>query len=236
MKEAWDNMTNEQLCLEYQATRSDDLFEYFLARNKDLMYSFFGKYIRTFPEQEDDIEQRARLAMWETMCKLDPERGSFSTAFYVYAKKHINHHHEEQYIVRLPRWVFSGGNLERIRNQSSFVTSIRSVDEVIYPSDKVGEEITLLDTLVSPDPTPEEVSFKQAEFDKLMKYVKRLKPREEQVIKKYFGLDGTGRQKTLQEVGDEYNVTRERIRQVLERAIRKLKYYYLKDGGFNNDE
>ena len=47
-------------------------------------------------------------------------------------------------------------------------------------------------------------------------------PREQQVIKLRHGLDD-GRPRTLEEVGREFNVTRERIRQIEAKALRKLR-------------
>ena len=53
--------------------------------------------------------------------------------------------------------------------------------------------------------------------------LKSLTPREEKVIRLRFGLDD-GRPRTLEEVGKEFNVTRERIRQIEAKALRKLKH------------
>ena len=50
-----------------------------------------------------------------------------------------------------------------------------------------------------------------------------LTPREKRVIRLRFGLDG-GRSRTLEEVGSEFGVTRERIRQIEAKAIRKLRH------------
>ena len=52
--------------------------------------------------------------------------------------------------------------------------------------------------------------------------LKSLTPREEKVIRLRFGLDD-GRPRTLEEVGKEFNVTRERIRQIEAKALRKLR-------------
>ncbi len=51
-----------------------------------------------------------------------------------------------------------------------------------------------------------------------------LSPREEKVIKLRFGLSGTGEERTLEEVGQKFNVTRERIRQIEAKALRKLRH------------
>ena len=53
--------------------------------------------------------------------------------------------------------------------------------------------------------------------------LKTLTPREEKVIKMRFGLED-GRARTLEEVGKEFNVTRERIRQIEAKALRKLRH------------
>jgi len=50
-----------------------------------------------------------------------------------------------------------------------------------------------------------------------------LKPREQQIIRARYGLDGTGEEKTLEEVGRTFGVTRERIRQIESKAISKLQ-------------
>lgn len=50
-----------------------------------------------------------------------------------------------------------------------------------------------------------------------------LTPREQRVLQLRFGLDG-GRSHTLEEVGREFGVTRERIRQIEAKALRKLRH------------
>ena len=57
----------------------------------------------------------------------------------------------------------------------------------------------------------------------LMSVLKSLTPREELVITLRFGLDD-GRPRTLEELGKEFNVTRERIRQIEAKALRKLRH------------
>ena len=54
-------------------------------------------------------------------------------------------------------------------------------------------------------------------------YFKTLTPREEKVLRLRFGLED-GRPRTLEEVGKEFNVTRERIRQIEAKALRKLRH------------
>ena len=59
--------------------------------------------------------------------------------------------------------------------------------------------------------------------EQLVSVLSTLTPREEKVLKLRFGLED-GRTRTLEEVGKEFNVTRERIRQIEAKALRKLRH------------
>lgn len=59
--------------------------------------------------------------------------------------------------------------------------------------------------------------------EQLLQVLDTLTPRENEVIRKRYGLDDS-RPKTLEEVGKEFNVTRERIRQIEAKALRKLRH------------
>ncbi|MBQ9008807.1 MAG: sigma-70 family RNA polymerase sigma factor, partial [Clostridia bacterium] len=59
--------------------------------------------------------------------------------------------------------------------------------------------------------------------EQLMEVLDTLTPREKKVLTLRFGLED-GRQRTLEEVGQEFNVTRERIRQIEAKALRKLRH------------
>ena len=59
--------------------------------------------------------------------------------------------------------------------------------------------------------------------EQLMDVLSTLTPREEKVLKLRFGIED-GRSRTLEEVGKEFNVTRERIRQIEAKALRKLRH------------
>ncbi len=59
--------------------------------------------------------------------------------------------------------------------------------------------------------------------EQLIEVLKTLTPREEKVLRLRFGIED-GRTRTLEEVGKEFNVTRERIRQIEAKALRKLRH------------
>lgn len=71
--------------------------------------------------------------------------------------------------------------------------------------------------------SPMEVASQRLLHEQLMSVIDTLTPREQQVIRERYGLID-GKSKTLEEVGREFSVTRERIRQIEAKALRKLKH------------
>ena len=72
-------------------------------------------------------------------------------------------------------------------------------------------------------PEPAEAASFMLLKEQLVEVLKTLTPREEKVLKLRFGVED-GRTRTLEEVGKEFNVTRERIRQIEAKALRKLRH------------
>ncbi|HHV29727.1 RNA polymerase sigma factor RpoD [Acetivibrio mesophilus] len=72
-------------------------------------------------------------------------------------------------------------------------------------------------------PAPSEAAAFTLLKEQLIDVLDTLTPREEKVLRLRFGLDD-GRARTLEEVGKEFNVTRERIRQIEAKALRKLRH------------
>ena len=87
-----------------------------------------------------------------------------------------------------------------------------------------GEDSKMSD--VMPDtnqPAPDHIyKMESLQFD-MSRALNKLDERERKIIELYFGF-GTGKAHTLEEIGDKYELTRERVRQVKEKAIRKLKH------------
>ena len=72
-------------------------------------------------------------------------------------------------------------------------------------------------------PAPAEAAAFTLLKEQLIEVLDTLTDREEKVLRLRFGLDD-GRARTLEEVGKEFNVTRERIRQIEAKALRKLRH------------
>jgi RNA polymerase primary sigma factor len=85
------------------------------------------------------------------------------------------------------------------------------------------EDSRLGDFIESDGETPEDQVSKSLLREDLESVLDTLSPRERDVLKLRYGLDD-GRMKTLEEIGQIFNVTRERIRQIEAKALRKLRH------------
>lgn len=86
------------------------------------------------------------------------------------------------------------------------------------------EDNNMYDVLRNDDgPTPETELLYESLRKEIDRAVSTLTPREADVVKLYFGLDG-GHPMTLEEIGEKFDLTRERVRQIKEKAIRRLKH------------
>ena len=95
------------------------------------------------------------------------------------------------------------------------------------PIADTDEEIELEDILVDPDPTPEERAMEAVRRENLLKYLNKfLSERECEVIKMRFGFYDN-KPMTLQDVADEFGLTRERVRQIEAKALRKLRNRFM---------
>ena len=103
---------------------------------------------------------------------------------------------------------------------------IKIAQEPVSLETPIGEEEDshLGDFIPDDDaPAPAEAAARTLMKEQLLNALKTLTPREEMVLKLRFGLED-GRQRTLEEVGREFKVTRERIRQIEAKALRKLRH------------
>jgi RNA polymerase primary sigma factor len=86
------------------------------------------------------------------------------------------------------------------------------------------EDTNMYDVIRENDtPTPETGLLYDSLRKEISRAISTLTPRESDVVKLYFGLDGT-HPMTLEEIGEKFDLTRERVRQIKEKAIRRLKH------------
>lgn len=103
--------------------------------------------------------------------------------------------------------------LKIAQKTTSLETPIGDEDDT-YLGDFIADETTT---------SPFEATSIQLQRENIEKVLQTLNPREAQVLRLRFGLHG-GRAMTLEEVGKKFGVTRERIRQIEAKAIRKLRH------------
>lgn len=85
------------------------------------------------------------------------------------------------------------------------------------------EKTSLRDLLQSDDSRPEAQIMKDSLTEEIKRVLKTIPDREAMIIECYFGID-MDRPLTLEEIGDSLELTRERVRQLKERAIRRLQH------------
>lgn len=109
---------------------------------------------------------------------------------------------------------------EEVAKTMSISQATLSLDAPMAP----GEDNKLLDYL--PDtvnPTPDEQIFVKALTESIEEALSHLKERESKILRLYFGLDGN-EPMTLEEIGALLGITRERVRQIKEKALSRLRH------------
>ena len=111
-------------------------------------------------------------------------------------------------------------SVEKVQQIQKIAQETKSIDEAVGEEDdsSLGDFIADEQTL-----NPLEYTQSQAYREEIDAVLQTLTPREEKVIRLRNGLDDN-RPRTLEEVGREFNVTRERIRQIEAKAIRRLRH------------
>lgn len=114
----------------------------------------------------------------------------------------------------------SGLPVDKVREIMQMAQEPISIDSPVGEDEEssIGEFIA-----DEASPEPDEIVGKTMLKEQISEVLKTLTDREENVIRMRFGLDD-GVPRTLEEVGREFNITRERIRQIEAKALRKLRH------------
>ncbi|MDR0667160.1 MAG: RNA polymerase sigma factor RpoD/SigA [Prevotellaceae bacterium] len=87
-----------------------------------------------------------------------------------------------------------------------------------------GEDNSLLDVLVNTDsPNADRGLINESLSTEIERALSTLTEREREIVKCFFGIGGAS-ELTLEEIGDKFELTRERVRQIKEKAIRRLRH------------
>lgn len=198
-----------------------------------------------------DLIQEGNLGLMKAAEKFEPDRGfKFSTYATWWIRQSITRAIADQgRTIRIPvhlvesinRVKKTAGELLRRTGREPTAEEIAAqldmeparVRELIQlAQDPIGletpvgeEEDAHLEDFIQDDEAgvPADEAGRQLLRRELMNVLKSLTPREERVIALRFGLED-GRARTLEELGREFNVTRERVRQIEAKALRKLRH------------
>ncbi len=107
---------------------------------------------------------------------------------------------------------------------TAIVKSAQSTISMETPANSSEDSSKIADFIVDEDSiAPENRVSQENLFEDIRKMLNQLSPKERDVLILRYGLDNNGAKKTLDEIGSQYGVSRERIRQIENRAIAKLK-------------
>jgi RNA polymerase primary sigma factor len=113
----------------------------------------------------------------------------------------------------------TGLSLEVVQSLAALNTGEVRLDAPLEPD---GDR-ALIERFIAEDlPDTEETTMDRFLSDEVEEALETLPPRDAKVLKLYFGLDG-GREHTLEEIGGMLGVTRERVRQLRDRALKRLR-------------
>lgn len=134
---------------------------------------------------------------------------------------------ENSRMIRLPVNVVQDlqkAKKESQKNNTELDSRFTSLPKVIDLDMNINEEgDTLVDLIENTNAVQPDEGFDTAEMlkEKLRDIMKILDERERLIVEDYFGLSGTPR--TLEDIGQDFNLTKERVRQIKEKALRKLR-------------
>jgi len=231
----------------WRETQSDDDLNAFLAIHLPLLQWAAKKFSPHRLDQED-AAQIAFFALRKAAQKFDPDHGAqFSTyagralmqwigrfapvmtdvikcrsgRFAVYRQCERR---AERLATRSGHW--RGSRLlelltyRRTTQSASVFRAIRHIDTLDDPKQPFRR---MLNERVAPDPTPVAQMIHDERISRVPKVLATLAPRDVAILKQRFGLDGSGRESTLEEIGTTHGLTRERVRQILFRVLEDLR-------------
>ena len=85
-----------------------------------------------------------------------------------------------------------------------------------------GEDNSLLDVMENMEETPDSALMAESLREQIERTLTTLTDKERNVIVHYFGLSGT-QPKSLEDIADQFHLTTERVRQIKEQALRRLR-------------
>jgi len=176
-----------------------------------------------------DLINEGNMGLIKAVEKFDVKKGF---KFISYARWWIRHYilkaiFEQSTSIRMPLKYATKFSRDEQAADSDSIEQLKILYHTSSLDQKLSEDEnseTILDTIDDGRYThPEEIVMEKSLRKIIYEVMEKLKPIEKEVIMRHFGLNGR-RPLTLKEIGEKYNLTKERIRQIEHTALQKLRY------------
>jgi len=186
-----------------------------LVRRHERLVQFFGRRYFGLGIDVSEASQVGRLALLKAAEKYASDRGSAYTTYAAYwLRGMIRRARHESRVVAVPVYLLDKrAKWQAAQEEEGWALHPVDIDDA-YDDETASHEGFLADTL-----TPEESLIQAEERHTAVEAVKGLEPRERRIIRDHVMRES----KTLEEIGADFGVTRERIRQVESIALRRLR-------------
>lgn len=238
-----ERSTNRELLISYKLHNKIESRNKLVVNNIGLVYMVAEKRRNIHSSFTfNDLVQEGTIGMMKGIEKFDINKNtSFSTYIYYWIVQQIDRSLiNKGHLIRLPAHIWEKinrlTNIENSYNNSNTDLDINTLcDEVKITKDQYNKisyykkkhysftsYIELQDLIPSGNPSVEDIVTSKALKENLNQVLNTLSLREKEILELRFGLK-TQEPKTLQEIGNQYNLTRERIRQIESKALKQMR-------------